>query len=315
MILLTGATGFLGGHLIRRLANRPAVEVRAVARSARGRALPDVENVRWIDADLGHPESLREHLAGVDTFVHLAYPPDWNIAQHLAVARALGQQAKEGGVRRVVLCSTAIVVGRSRTRRVDENTPCVPKTDYERTKLGIESALAAEVRGAYGLVVLRPTAIFGPGGRNLLKLAGELWSGHRVVNYLRSSFHGRRAMNLVCVENVVGALEFVMTRPQRLPHETFIVSDDDDPANNFRDVEAALSRHLGVGEYPVPPVPLPQAALSWVLRLAGRSAVDPDRVYDGARLRGEGFRTAVPLAKALESFASWYRARRETAVR
>ena len=143
--------------------------------------------------------------------------------------------------------------------------------------------------------------------QNLLKLASALHSGNRFANYARSSLFGRRRMHLVHVENVVAAIEYLIDNPAPQRGEIYIVSDDEDPANNFRDVEQFLMQAWGIRDYPVPPLPVPKVFLSVLLRLKGRSNTDPDRIYDSSKLARAGLR-AKPLSldRGLREFASWY---------
>ncbi len=203
--------------------------------------------------------------------------------------------------------STATVVGAVQEDVVTEATLPNPRTEYELTKLQVEQCLAEEARDAFGLVVLRPTAVFGPGGKNLVRLAASLLTSAPAANYVRSCLHGRRRMNLVCVENVIAAIRFAAHVNVTDGMETFIVSEDDDASNNYRDVESTLRRELGSGAPLVPPVPLPTAFLKLALRVRGRSNLNPNRVYSAAKLRQAGFTPTTSLATGLARFADWYR--------
>jgi hypothetical protein len=114
-------------------------------------------------------------------------------------------------------------------------------------------------------------------------------------------------MNLVCVENVVAALDFLVRREQTMAHEVFIVADDDDPLNNFRDIEIELMTQLGVVYYPVPPFPVPQQVLSGILHLGGRSCTDPKRIYDGSRLVRAGYKKISTITQSLKRFAVFFK--------
>jgi len=306
-ISITGGTGFIGKHLINALSHFPDLELRALTRSKAEYQLLKATNVRWFYGDLENLEILREFLVPGGVLVHLAYPTDWNLTRHLLATEELGRVTAEVGVKRIVLCSTAVVVGNAKSRRVNEDTICSPVSDYERTKLSIEQTFATLVKDSYQLAVLRPTAVIGPGGRNLIKLARDLTQGSRTVNYLRSSLFGRRRMNLVCVENVVAALDFLVRREQTMSHEVFIVSDDDDPLNNFRDIEVELMTQLGVANYPVPPLSVPRQVLSGILHLGGRSCTDPKRIYDGSRLVRAGYKKISTITQSLERFAVFFK--------
>jgi nucleoside-diphosphate-sugar epimerase len=190
---------------------------------------------------------------------------------------------------------------------ITESTPPDPRADYELTKLEIERVLTEEARNAFELVILRPTAVFGPRGRNLVKLAASLLGGNPVQNYVRSCLHGRRKMNLVGVGNVVAAIRFVAKVHVTRTAETFIVSDDDEKLNNYRDVESILIKRLGCNNYVVPPPALPSALLKVILKISGRSNINPHRVYSGAKLTNAGFRKTIPFTAELALFSDWYR--------
>lgn len=234
--------------------------------------------------------------------VHLEFPSD---QARKATLAPISEICRRKAVRRVVHCSSAVVIGRSSANVVDENTPCRPRGAYEVGKLAMEAYFR---QLSPSTTVLRPTAVFGSGGRNLMKLADDLTRRPRWLNYVKSSLQGSRRMNLIHVDNVVAALEFLAAASD-VAGEVFIVSDDEYPTNNFRDVEQILMRELGVAAYRLPSTPVPPLVLSSLLRLAGRSNVNPERTYDASKILGRGLRKPRPLDEGLRDFAAWYRAR------
>jgi nucleoside-diphosphate-sugar epimerase len=302
-ISVTGATGFIGRHLLGFLANRSDVTVRALVHGTREAALPGSARLTWVRGDLADTASLRELLRPGNDLVDLAFPQDWSQEQHLTAAHGLARVAVDAGTRRVIHCSTAVVAGRAREYRVTESTRPCPVTKYERTKLALENVWREVCGDRVELAILRPTVVFGPGGRNLLKLATDLTAGNRAVNYLRSSLLRRRRMNLVPVENVIAAIVFLLDRRESPRSDVYIVSDDDDPANNFRDVERILMQAFGIPDYPLPLLPAPRPLLSALLRLLGRA--EPHRIYDASRLKRAGLHDkARSLERALREFAA-----------
>jgi nucleoside-diphosphate-sugar epimerase len=230
--------------------------------------------------------------------------------EHRRSIALLADVAARHHIRRLVHCSTAVVVGRTRAPIVSEDTPCQPTTDYERAKYGIEMALGAAAVGRFPLAVLRPTAVFGPGLHNLVALIDALRDGHGVVNYARASLFGRRHLHLLPVETVIAALLFAtlgldgydgVDQPAR-----YIVSADDEPGGDFCTIEARIRRSLGLPAAP-PPVKIPSVGLRLMLRAAGRSDTNPQRVYDGSRLRKRGFLAPVALGEAIDRYLVWYR--------
>jgi nucleoside-diphosphate-sugar epimerase len=212
--------------------------------------------------------------------------------------------AAKAGTKRVVLCSTAVVVGRVPTQKIDENVLAQPSSKYEQTKFKIEEVFTRLCRNACELAILRPTGVLGAGGKNLEKLATDLQIGNWPINYLRASLYGERNMNLVAVGNVAAALQFLALREQSSGCETYIVSDDDDALNNYRSIEAQLMQLLGVAPYPLPLLPIPAWILAAVLQLSGRSNTNPHRVYSDARLSQAGYRKPARLQENLVQFVA-----------
>lgn len=307
-IAVTGGSGFLGRHLVESLAVAPQVQVRVLSRSTRSVNSPATPNIVWLRGDLENPDALRALMTGSRALVNLAYPGGWTIDRHRAAAERLGAIAAESNVKRVIHCSTAVVVGRSRGQ-VTEDTRVNPETEYERAKETIERGIAAALAGRCELAILRPTAVFGPGGMNLFKLATALTGGRRSLNYLKSSLLGRRRMNLVCVANVVEAIRFLVDYPGVLRGAIYLVSDDDDPMNTFAGVERVLMSALEVPPYRVSPVPVPEAVRALTLRLAGRPS-DGSQWFDPSRLRAAGYSPTISLERGLLQFAHWFQSQR-----
>lgn len=317
-VTVIGGSSPLGHHLLSRLAAETAGPLRVLTRrqgllathEARGRIIE-------IHGDLQQPETLAPALVRGGTVINLAVVVPFGGSAAEAAAREdhglamanLARACAAAGVARLVHCSSVSIVGGSRALHVDEDTPCEPETPYERAKLADEQALEREARGHFPLAILRPGAIFGRGLASLVAPLASLLTGRRSVNYLRSSLFGRRRTHLVCAENAAAALVWLARRDQAAGIERYIVSEDDCPENNFRDVERLLLAAIDRPDYyPVPPLPLPRALLHASLMLTGRRTPDVTRIYDGSRLMAAGFRRVVALPEAVTRFAQEYRA-------
>lgn len=175
--LVTGATGFTGGHLARALAAR-ARSVRALVRDpGRARDL-EAAGVELLTGDITDPHAVAAAVRDRDVVYHIAAiyrQAGVTQAQYRAVnATAAGgivRAAAEAGVRRVVHCSTVGVHGDVERPPADEDAPLRPGDVYQVTKLEGEQ-LAREIGQQLGIevVIVRPTGIYGPGDRRLLKL-------------------------------------------------------------------------------------------------------------------------------------------------
>ena len=151
MILVTGASGFVGRHVTRELAASGAT-VRALVRTARGAAALEGVDCELVRGDVTDPASLRAAARGVRSIVHLVAIIEGSPATFERVMAAgtgnLVEAAREGGVRRIVLMS-ALGTGQGAT---------VP---YFRAKLAAEQTVASS---GVEHVALRPSFVFGADG-------------------------------------------------------------------------------------------------------------------------------------------------------
>lgn len=297
-VVVIGASGFIGEHLLNALSTRKDIEIRVLVHRNKANAHM---HTRYIEGDLLEQDSLDALLSNNCTVINLAYLGQDNLKamDNLAIACVKNQ------VRRLIHCSTAVVVGKTNCDWVTESTPCAPTSEYEQTKLSMEEILLEKARGKFEVTILRPTAVFGPGGKNLVKLANELLNGSRRLSYMKSCLFNRRSMNLVCVENVVAALVFLLSA-ENIDREVFIISDDDSHINNYRDIENRLLDNFGVS-YPFPRVFVPEIFLGSLLRLVGKSQINPSIKYSDQKLASIGFKKTRILKVALDEFAVWYK--------
>jgi nucleoside-diphosphate-sugar epimerase len=300
-ICVTGGGGFIGVHLVAHLTARPDCRVRVLTR--RGDAvLPAAATV--VQGDLRDVDAARGFAARGATVVNLAYAGDAHPDVNLAMADNLAAACIEAGVARLVHCSTAVVVGRCARHTIVESTACSPAPGYQRTKLEVERRLQARLHGKCPLTILRPTAVFGRGGANLCSAIDALRREPWLLGALKYNLLADRRTHLVCVENVVAAIEFVIDR--RLGPELFIVSDDHANDNDHRHVTGILADELGMRRFPTLALPFRNALAAVALRLAGRVDADPRRIYSDRKLRDRGFSPPCELAECIRRFARWY---------
>jgi len=176
-VLVTGATGFTGGHLARALGARGLV-VRALVRAPeRARALAEA-GIELAAGDLRDSASLRAAVRDVEVVYHVAalyreagLPEREYFAVNAVAVGMIVEAAAAAGATRVVHCSTVGVHGDVERPPADEDAPLRPGDVYQRSKVEGEAvARAAAVRTGIEVVIARPTGIYGPGDRRLLKL-------------------------------------------------------------------------------------------------------------------------------------------------
>ena len=180
-VLVTGATGFTGGHLAQYLAGR-GDDVGALVRpQSRARfdasPLPKL-GVRACEGDLTDAGSLGRAMEGVEVVYHIAatyreagQPDSAYRAINVEGTRNVLDVAQAFNVRRVVHCSTGGVHGHIDNPPANEDAPFNPGDVYQETKLAAEQ-LAREFGSTKHLdvVVARPIGIYGPGDTRFLKM-------------------------------------------------------------------------------------------------------------------------------------------------
>lgn len=187
-ILVTGATGFLGAHLVPRLL-AAGHAVRVIARSRPGPALAGAEQV---PGDLKDRDAVRQALSGVEALYHLAGqvsfdPKDGGRGMyelHVDCTRELLRDAKEAGVGRIILASTSGTIAVSKEERVGTEADDYPITvvgrwPYYLSKI-YEEKLALDYCRRHGLplVVLNPSLLIGPGDERL----SSTWTVMKFLN-------------------------------------------------------------------------------------------------------------------------------------
>jgi nucleoside-diphosphate-sugar epimerase/predicted dehydrogenase len=261
--LVTGATGFIGTHLVRSLAER-GVRVRALARDPeKGKRILG-PNVEVVIGDFADPEVIEGLAEGVDTIFHLASvmagTPEEFQRVDLAGSRHLLDEAKRVGVRRFVYTSTLGVYPFGDLRDgalVSDSTP-VDESErigpYSAAKIQVERMLMEATRqGEIEGVVVRPGLVFGPGTTPYLTHLPHVGTkrGDRYIVY----GDGEVPLALTYVGNVVDALILCATSPEA-SGETFLLVDDDVPTQ--REFVHRLARLTGE---PLQLVAIPRAAV------------------------------------------------------
>lgn len=285
-VLITGGTGFVGGHL------RPSLREREVV--LLGRSEPALrENERWRHLDLSERVE-REDLSGADVLCHLAYATQAGTANVGHNERLLRAVNDSPDIRRVVLLSTTSVYGAGATEGVlDEDSPCNPSGEYGNTKLECEMLWRDGLRCDCDLIVLRPSEIVGPGGRGLLPVVHDALERPLVGAVKRAVLYHRR-LHYVAVANVVAAIRFALERPRSEAgrRELYVVSDDHQPENESYAAMQDAVRKLA-GRRPLRGAALPRPLLRIVGDVVGRP-LSSGYVYSSCRLRDAGF-VGAPL--------------------
>jgi nucleoside-diphosphate-sugar epimerase len=223
-VLVTGAHGFIGTRLARRL--------RAAGHSVRGlvRRDEEVPGVELVSGDIADPEVLREAVAGMDAIVHTVacFHDDFAEARRVNVlgTRLLAQAALRAGCGRFVHLSTCGTYALTGLDLVDETTPLWEYDEgsplvYGVTKAEAERVLWRAAADGLPLVVLRPPNVL---GADLL----STW-GYHVALAIRDGKvelggDGGNTWPFVHVENLLDAIGLALEHPNAVG-EAFTVVD------------------------------------------------------------------------------------------
>ena len=323
-VLVTGATGFTGGHLAAALASR-GDEVRALVRP-RSRTkfassvLPS-KGVTAVEGDLADAAAVRRAAEGVDVVYHIAATyreagqPDaaYREVNVQGTANVL-EAARAGGARRMVHCSTGGVHGHIAQPPANEDAPFNPGDVYQETKLEAERAARAFAdRTGFDVVVARPIGIYGPGDTRFLRMFRGLARGRfPMIGSGKAFYHLTFIDDLVEGFRLCGTVAAAKGRTYLLAGPRY---------TTLEQLVAMVARELSVEppkiHWPVWPFWTAGLLCEMVcvpLRIEPpifRRRVDfytKSRAFDTTRAKTElGFAPKVDLEEGIKRTADWYR--------
>jgi nucleoside-diphosphate-sugar epimerase len=318
-ILVTGATGFTGGHLCKRLV-ADGEQVTAFVRGSSNTQSLDALGVECRVVDIRNPQAVSANFDEIDHVYHLAAA--WR-SEHadreefhrvnVDATRNLLNAARAAGVKRFIHCSTVGVQGDIDDPPADEEYRFQPGDHYQETKL--EGELLAREYFSAGLpgAVFRPVGIYGPGDTRFLKLFRPVSKGKFVM-----IGSGKTLYHMTYIDDLIDGIILTGTREEALG-EVFTLAGDRyttliELVNAIAD---ATGRPHPRWRIPFYPVFLASVVCDRVCRTLG---IEPilyprrveffykDRAFsiDKAK-RLLGYQPKVSLEEGLERTAAWYR--------
>lgn len=314
--LVTGATGFVGSHLVAQLC-RAGDEVTALVRSPARASVLEGLGYRAVAGDLDDDRALAAAVAGQDVIYHVAaLVAARDEAEFFRVNRGgtvrLLDAARASGAPRFVLVSSLAAAGPSRPGMpLKGDEPPRPVTAYGRSKLAAE----VEVRkGSLPWTIIRPPTVYGPRDREVLKLFRIAGTG--IVPVLGS---GDQHLSAIYAPDLAEALVRVAHTPETVgrifyaSHEEVITSGE-----LVKTIGRAIGRRVRI-------IPVPEFAgrailhvTGTVARIAGRATIlNPDKANeffqrawtcDPSELSAAtGWSAQHDLTSGIEATAEWYR--------
>lgn len=317
-VLVTGATGFLGWHVARKLLNR-GYRVRALAR--------DLSRLRELEAepvqgDLRDAESLRRAVAGCSLVYHVAADyrlwaknPDELYRSNVDGTRNLLDAARAAGVERVVYTSTVGCIGVPAGGIGDEKQPVSldeMKGAYKRSKFLAEEMALEFARGGFPVVVVNPTA---PIGDHDFKPTP---TGRIVVDFLKGKMPAYVDTGLNVVDAGDTAEGHLLACEKGTPGERYILGSEN------LTLQQILAKLAEISGRPAPRVQIPYGVAFAVGAVstawANLTGVEPRAPLDAVRMSRKrmwvthakaaaelGFQPG-PADTALRRAVEWFRA-------
>lgn len=321
-VLVTGATGFTGGHLARHLA-RAGHSVAALVRPSsmpRAEALTR-DGIEVRTGDLADAAAVAAACRGCEVVYHIAatYRDAGQTSSAYTRVNVEGTRnvldgARSAGARRVVHCSTGGVHGHIENPPANEDAPFAPGDVYQRTKLDAERVAAEYMDGKrIEVVIARPIGIYGPGDTRFLKMFRGIARGRFPMLGRGDVFY-----HLTYIDDLVRGFQLCGEVP-RAAGRTYILAGPE--YTTLGELVNLIAAELRVNppkiHFPVWPVWLAGALCEAVcvpLRIDPplfRRRVDfyrKSRAFDTTRARQElGYTPTIDLKTGIHLTAEWYR--------
>jgi nucleoside-diphosphate-sugar epimerase len=315
-VLVTGATGFIGSHLVDRLLER-GDEVAAFVRPTTDSTHLTAKGVRVISGDVRDQREVHDAVDGSETVYHLArakghgaHPMSEVQAVNIDGTANIARAATSAAAGRLVYASSAAVYGSRRgPNPVVENSVLNPESAYGRSKAQAEDALAEHAQVPF--VIARITEVLGPGCRSWLPLMRSVAARRlRLIGQGEGLHHPADVSDIVDGLIRCGTMPVTPGRPYNLAGPEAITM-----ADMLRYIADALQVETDLPRFvPARPIEL----YLWLNRIAGRIArvklprvesivfLTSDRVLDISRARKElGYAPRVTVSEAISRTVEW----------
>jgi nucleoside-diphosphate-sugar epimerase len=228
-VLVTGASGFVGGHLVERL-SAEGRRIRALLRPNRASDALCHAGAEIVVGDLSDPDALDRAVDGVEAVIHLAAVKHATRPEAYARVNADGCQRLADAIRRtrrdrpmrVVYLSSYAAAGPSASGRARVITDAArPISHYGRSKLRGEQWMAGLERDGISVIMVRAPVVYGPGDRDLLPLFRVVRRGWAPL-----PAGDERQIDLIFAADLARVLaRAASTRDEPVPTGTYAVAD------------------------------------------------------------------------------------------
>lgn len=319
-ILVTGATGFIGRHLVKRLITA-GEHVKAFVRPSANAVWLDALGVEIVRGNIGDADAVARAADTCKVMFHLAATTESSglLSRHdVQVANIQGAEnvtraALQAGIERLVFCSSVAVYGRiAKNRLIDESTETDPDSPYGESKvLGEQIVLSARRSHGLPVVVARISTVWGPGTTSWLGLFRSIAAGQ-----FRLIGEGRNYHHIADVSDVVEGL-LLCGSVKGVEGRTYLLAGNE-PVQLRRLVEM-IGEEVGTTRFPanLPAAPLHvyRALDRMAVAVIGRQLPRADRLalflgdrrFDSGRARQElGYVPEIATKDTIHRMVEWF---------
>ena len=243
-VLVTGATGFTGGALAKKLCGRGDQVVALVRKTSNTEALESL-GVELVYGDISDAQAVLKAAKGVDIIYHIAavyrtagHPDEYYESINVGGVQNVIDAARANHVNRTVHCSTIGVHGDIEEIPSNEDSPFNPGDIYQRTKLAGEELFASAMSEGLNGVIFRPGAIYGPGDLRLLKMFKQIKRG-----FFPLFGGGNNLYHLSYIDDLCDGIILCGEHPNAVG-ERFILSSNE--YSSMKELGATIAKHLNV---------------------------------------------------------------------
>ena len=317
--LVTGAAGFMGGHLVERLV-KLGVRVRATARPRKDTSFFDNLGVEYIGADLTKPETLPPLFeGGVDRVFHLGAMCNFSTAYedlypiNVKGVELITKHALDAKVKRYIHVGSTSVYAPYNGTPFHEDYLKEPTSSYGKSKRDGEMIVRKRIDEGLPAIITRPCTVYGP---RCTDGAGKAFSRATTITAIPGS--GKQLLSNIRTEDVAASVEHLSHLDEAVG-EAYNISDNSNPTLE----EALLLASQAFGTKP-PNVHLPLGIVKIAARVDGYISkmkgkipdleydavtyLYEDYVVDNTKLKNTGYSFIYPdFRESMKQMGEWYR--------